>query len=116
MGVKGTTTMNIYRLSIYRMTTNGHGYEVFTKDFKRYVSAHLSGVIFAKSVASRDVGLFRDDSRFTPVEPKTYDSDEFSVEVKADSDVVMSYKIRIDAVDIATEALCTEDFKKFAVA
>ena len=108
--------MKIYRLSIYRMTPNGHGYEVFSKDFKKYESAHLSGVVFAKAVANREVGLFRDDSRFTPVEPKTYDADEFSVEVKADSSVAMSYKIHIDAVDIATEALCGEDFKKIGVA
>lgn len=111
--------MNIYRLSIYRMTPNGHGYEVFTKDFKRYESAHLSGVIFAKSVASREVGLDKDD-RYVPEEPKSYDTDEFSVKVKipeAGKDfVAYAYKIRIEPVDIATEALCTEDFVKMGVA
>ena len=108
--------MKIYRLSIYRMVPNSHGYEVLTKDFKDYSSAHLSGVVFAKAVSRREIGLYRDDYRFAPVEPKTYDADEFSVEVKADSVVVTAYKIRIDAVDIATEALCAEDFKKIGVA
>jgi hypothetical protein len=112
--------MNIYRLSIYRMTPNGHGYEVFTKDFKKSVSAHLSGIVFAKAVLNRQIGLYRDDSRFVPEEPKSYDADEFSVKVKipeAGKDfVAYAYKIRIDAVDIATEALCTEDFKKLGVA
>lgn len=108
--------MNIYRLSIYRMVPNSHGYEVLTQDFKTYHSAHLSGVAFAKAVSNRKIGLYRDDFRFVPVEPKTYDADEFSVEAKAGSVVVTAYKIRIDAVDIATEALCVEDFKKIGVA
>ena len=115
--------MKIYRLSIYRMMPNANGYEVFTQDFKTHASAHLSGVVFAKAVIRREVGLFHDNSRFVPVEPKSYDADEFTVEVKEEprwpslsSAVVMAYKIRIDAVDIATEALCTEDFKKLGVA
>lgn len=108
--------MKIYRLSIYRMVPNGHGYEVLTKDFKTYPSAHLSGVAFAKAVIRREIGLYREDYRFVPVEPKTYDADEFSVEVKAGSVVVTAYKICIDAVDIATEALCAEDFVKIGVA
>lgn len=108
--------MNIYRLSIYRMVPNAHGYEVLTKDFKDYASAHLSGVAFAKAVSNRKIGLYRDDFRFIPVEPKTYDADEFFVEVKADSVVVTAYKIRIEPVAVATEALCTEDFVKMGVA
>lgn len=119
MVTKGTTTMNIYRLSIYRMVPNGHGYEVFTKDFKKYESAHLSGVVFAKAVANREVGLDKDD-RYLPEEPKSYDADEFSVKVKipeAGKDfVAYAYKVRVEPVDIATEALCTEDFKKLGVA
>ena len=104
--------MKIYRLSIYRMLPYGHGYEILTQDFKTHASAHLSGVVFAKAVIRREIGLFRDEPRFVPVEPKTYDADEFSVDVKEDSVVVTAYKIRIDAVDLATEALCAEDFNK----
>lgn len=111
--------MKIYRLSIYRMMPNANGYEVFTQDFKTNVSAHLSGVVFAKAVANREVGLHKEDP-YVPEEPKSYDADEFSVKVKipeAGKDfVAYAYKIRVEPVDIATEALCTEDFKKLGVA
>lgn len=112
--------MNIYRLSIYRLTPNGHGYEVFTKGFKKYESAHLSGVFFANAVVNRKVGLDKDNKRYVPEKPKSYDADEFVVEVKvpdAGKDfVAYAYKIRIEPVDIATECIDSDDFAKMGVA
>lgn len=107
--------MKIYRLSIYRMVPNGHGYEILTKDFKTHASAHLSGVVFAKAIASREIGLFKGNHDLVPVEPKSYDTDDFYIRIedrRAANYVAVAYHVWVAGIDVATSALGASDFQK----